>query len=85
MIIALTAPLLLSYPNPVPSQGGDSDIVAYRRLTYSLLAVGEGALGTVLLAQYGCISHVLRVEPLCTNNRRADTHRVIAGSRTTSS
>ena len=47
MIIALTVPLALSYPNPKPEAG-----VPARRLTYTLLGAGEAALGTVLAVQF---------------------------------
>ena len=33
ILTAFTLPLALCYPNPVPSQGGTSEIVAWRRLT----------------------------------------------------
>ncbi|KAK4954284.1 hypothetical protein LTR10_007714 [Elasticomyces elasticus] len=35
-LTGFTLPLALCYPNPVPSQGGNSEIVAWRRLTCKL-------------------------------------------------
>ncbi|KAK4540513.1 hypothetical protein LTR36_009151 [Oleoguttula mirabilis] len=52
VVIALTVPLALSYPNPRPSQGGEPHIPHWRRLTYMVLGAGEAALGTVMAAQY---------------------------------
>jgi len=37
ILTAFTLPLALCYPNPVPSQGGTSEIVAWRRLTCTFL------------------------------------------------
>ncbi|KAK5121726.1 hypothetical protein LTR85_004601 [Meristemomyces frigidus] len=52
VVVALTIPLAVSYPNPRPSQGGEPHIPHWRRLTYMLLGAGEAALGTVMAAQY---------------------------------
>ncbi len=37
ILTGFTLPLALCYPNPVPSQGGNSEIVAWRRLTCTSL------------------------------------------------
>ncbi|KAK3617733.1 hypothetical protein LTR56_012759 [Elasticomyces elasticus] len=51
-LTGFTLPLALCYPNPVPSQGGNSEVVAWRRLTYILFAAGEAGLGTMMLIQW---------------------------------
>ncbi|KAK5696569.1 hypothetical protein LTR97_007872 [Elasticomyces elasticus] len=38
-LTGFTLPLALCYPNPVPSQGGNSEVVAWRRLTCKSLDV----------------------------------------------
>ncbi|KAI7352804.1 hypothetical protein KC354_g11823 [Hortaea werneckii] len=52
MTLALTVPILLSYPNPHPKQGSSSDVMARRRTTYFTLGAGELALGTIMAAQF---------------------------------
>ncbi|KAK0253885.1 hypothetical protein B0A54_15471 [Friedmanniomyces endolithicus] len=52
ILTGFTLPLALCYPNPVPSQGGTSEIVAWRRLTYIFFAAGEAGMGTTMLFQY---------------------------------
>lgn len=52
MTLALTVPLLFSYPNPRPSHGGGPQVVPWRRMTYITLAMGEVALGSVMAAQF---------------------------------
>ncbi|KAI7236318.1 hypothetical protein KC330_g3813 [Hortaea werneckii] len=52
MTLALTVPILLSYPNPHPKEGSSSDVMARRRTTYFTLGAGELALGTIMAAQY---------------------------------
>ncbi|KAI6796990.1 hypothetical protein KC363_g3214 [Hortaea werneckii] len=52
LTLALTVPILLSYPNPHPSRGSSSDVMARRRTTYLTLGAGELALGTIMAAQY---------------------------------
>ncbi|KAK3670188.1 hypothetical protein LTR78_009944 [Recurvomyces mirabilis] len=47
-----TIPLILCYPNPVPSQGGSEQIVAWRRLTYMMFGAGEVGLGTMMMVQW---------------------------------
>ncbi|KAI7370531.1 hypothetical protein KC354_g1205 [Hortaea werneckii] len=52
LTLALTVPILLSYPNPHASRGSSSDVMARRRTTYLTLGAGELALGTIMAAQY---------------------------------
>ncbi|KAI7112219.1 hypothetical protein KC343_g16694 [Hortaea werneckii] len=52
LTLALTVPILLSYPNPHPSRGSSSEVMARRRTTYLTLGAGELALGTIMAAQY---------------------------------
>ncbi|KAI6864708.1 hypothetical protein KC338_g5332 [Hortaea werneckii] len=52
LTLALTVPILLSYPNPHPSRGSSSEVMARRRTTYLTLGAGEVALGTIMAAQY---------------------------------
>ena len=51
-VVALTVPLLMSYPNPRPSQDGHKETTAFRKLTYITLGAGEVALGTLVAFQY---------------------------------
>ncbi|KAI6815177.1 hypothetical protein KC332_g10769 [Hortaea werneckii] len=52
LTLALTVPIVLSYPNPHPSRGSSSEVMARRRTTYLTLGAGELALGTIMAAQY---------------------------------
>ncbi|KAI7282174.1 hypothetical protein KC345_g3674 [Hortaea werneckii] len=52
LTLALTVPILLSYPNPHPSRWSSSEVMARRRTTYLTLGAGELALGTIMAAQY---------------------------------
>ncbi|EMC91563.1 hypothetical protein BAUCODRAFT_298019 [Baudoinia panamericana UAMH 10762] len=52
ILTAFTIPIILSYPNPRPSQGGDPQIVAWRRLAYMTLGAGEVGLGTIAMIQF---------------------------------
>lgn len=73
ILTSFTLPLILCYPNPVPSQGGSSQIVAWRRLAYMVSGAGEVAMGTMMLAQW------LQVDSGLTDNALLGT-TVLMGS-----